>query len=139
MPTLLSAYIFRLLPRLLYLFGATRLVFFSFCISFLSPQEENHARAELERRRQEQRLRERNRRQREIAEERRLRELKKKVLARTYTETLCVRFLFFRFFKEDSRVFYQGNNVFETLRSTLIGGLFTVLCGELTLLRRLLH
>jgi len=42
-------------------------------------QEENHARAELERRKQEQRLRERNRRQREIAEERRLRELKKKV------------------------------------------------------------
>lgn len=44
------------------------------------PQEENHARAENERRKQEQRLRERNRRQREIAEERRLRELKKKVL-----------------------------------------------------------
>lgn len=43
------------------------------------PKEENHARAELERRKQEQRLRERNRRQREIAEERRLRELKKKV------------------------------------------------------------
>lgn len=42
-------------------------------------QEENHARAELECRKQEQRLRERNRRQRELAEERRLRELKKKV------------------------------------------------------------
>lgn len=42
-------------------------------------QEENHERAEVERRKQEQRLRERNRRQREIAEERRLRELKKKV------------------------------------------------------------
>lgn len=47
--------------------------------SFSPVQEENHARAELERRKQEQRLRERNRRQREIAEERRLRELKKKV------------------------------------------------------------
>ena len=42
-------------------------------------QEENHARAEMERQKQEQRLRERNRRQREIAEERRMRELKKKV------------------------------------------------------------
>lgn len=46
-------------------------------------QEENHARTELERRKQEQRLRERNRRQREIAEERRLRELKKKVRTAT--------------------------------------------------------
>lgn len=44
-------------------------------------QEENHARVEQERQKQEQRLRERNRRQREIAEERRLRELKKKASA----------------------------------------------------------
>ena len=45
----------------------------------LFSQEENHARAEVERQKQEQRLRERNRRQREVAEERRMRELKKKV------------------------------------------------------------